>query len=229
MVAGIAPMDLMRLFKSLEELLYEVIVMLVFFPKTLWLTVRYPQRMMDYADVELGDVYSEQYNDTLSPPLFLMICVALSYFIQRAVPGALDVSVLPAFLHDSQNLLALRVLIFSLFPLAFALRLIHGLSVPLDRETLRAPFFAQCFVAAPVAMMTGLAQALRNLPIANAGLVSGMMMLCVFGWYLRQEAYWFRAKLGLPMWRCWTVTLLISTLSLIVYFLIAMVIIQVNW
>lgn len=71
-------MDFMRLFKSLEELLYEVIVMLVFFPKTLWLTLRYPQRMMDYADTELGDVQSEQYNDTLSPPLFLMLCVTLS-------------------------------------------------------------------------------------------------------------------------------------------------------
>jgi hypothetical protein len=222
-------MDLMRLFKSLEELLYEAIVMLVFFPKTLWLTLRYPQRMMDYADVELGDVYSEQYNDTLSPPLFLMICVALSYLIQRAVPGVLDVSVLPAFLRDSQNLLALRVLIFSLFPLAFSLRLLLGLGQPLDRETLRAPFFAQCFVAAPVAMMAGLAQSLRNLPVANAGLISGALLFCVLGWYLRQEAHWFRTKLELPLWRCWAATLLMSLFSFIAFFLIALAIVQVNW
>ena len=95
-------MDFMRLFKSLEELLYEVIVMLVFFPKTLWLTLRYPQRMMDYADTELGDVQSDQYNDTLSPPLFLMLCVTLSYMVDRAVPGAMDTSSLPALMHGMQ-------------------------------------------------------------------------------------------------------------------------------
>ena len=53
-------MDLMKLLKSFEELLYEVMVMLVFYPRTLWLSMRYPQRMMDYADTELGDVLSEQ-------------------------------------------------------------------------------------------------------------------------------------------------------------------------
>ena len=36
-------MDFMRLLKSLEELHYEVMVMLVFFPRTLWLTLRHPQ------------------------------------------------------------------------------------------------------------------------------------------------------------------------------------------
>jgi hypothetical protein len=222
-------MDLMRLFKSLEELLYEAIVMLVFFPKTLWLTLRYPQRMMDYADVELGDVSSEQYSDTLSPPLFLMICIGLSYLIQRSVPGALDLSILPDFLHDSQNLLALRVLIFSLFPLAFSLRLLIGLGQPLDREVLRAPFFAQCFVAAPVAMMTGIAQSIRNLPVAQAELISGLLLFCVLGWYMRQEAHWFRAKLGLPLWRCWMATLLMSLFSFIAFFVIALAIVQVNW
>jgi hypothetical protein len=221
-------MDFMKLFKSLEELLYEVIVMLVFFPKTLWLTLRYPQRMMDYADTELGDVQSEQYNDTLSPPLFLMLCVALSYLAERAVPGTLDTSVLPAFLRDSQNLLAFRVLIFSLFPLAFSLRLLRGLGQPLDRETLRAPFFAQCFVAAPLAMIVGLAQSLRNLPLDHTGLVSNLLLLFAMGWYLRQQASWLHVKLALPMWRCWAATLVMSLLTMIVFILIALAIIVVN-
>lgn len=221
-------MDFMRLFKSLEELLYEIIVMLVFFPKTLWLTLRYPQRMMDYADTELGDVLSEQYNDTLSPPLFLMLCVTLSYMADRAVPGALDVSVLPAFLRNSENLLALRVLAFSLFPLAFSLRLLRGLGLPLDRETLRAPFFAQCFVAAPVAMMVGMAQALRHLPLAHGGAIAGAVLTLTAGWYLRQQAYWFRGKLALPMWRCWAATLVMTITAAFVFILIALGIVAVN-
>jgi hypothetical protein len=221
-------MDFMKLFKSLEELLYEVIVMLVFFPKTLWLTLRYPQRMMDYANTELGDVLSEQYKDTLSPPLFLMLCVALSYLAEQTVPGSLDTSALPSFLRDSQNLLAFRVLIFSLFPLAFSLRLLNGLGQPLDRDTLRAPFFAQCFVAAPMAMIVGLAQALRNLPLAHAGLISTVLLLLGIGWYLRQQVWWLRTKLALPMWRCWAATLMVTLLTVIAYIFFALAILAVN-
>ena len=75
------------LLKSLEELLYEAMVMLVFFPRTLWLTLRHPQRMMDYADTEIVDVQSEQYSDTLSPPLFLMSCLLLSHLVELAIEG----------------------------------------------------------------------------------------------------------------------------------------------
>ena len=80
-------MDFMKLLKSLEELISEVMAMLVSYPKTLWLTFRYPQRMMDYADTELGDVQSQQYSDTLSPSLFLMICLAISHAIELATLG----------------------------------------------------------------------------------------------------------------------------------------------
>jgi hypothetical protein len=217
-------MDFMKLFKSLEELLYEVIVMLVFFPKTLWLTLRYPQRMMDYADTELGDVQSEQYNDTLSPPLFLMLCVGLSYMADRTVPGAMDTSNLPSMLRDAQNMLVFQVLLFSLFPLAFSLRLLFGLELPLDRETLRAPFFSQCFVVAPVTLMLEVAQALPKLPIAHAGEISATLLVLVLGWYLRQQAHWFHVKLGQPMWRSWVNALVIAALTFIVFVLITVLI-----
>lgn len=221
-------MDFMKLFKSLEELLYEVIVMLVFFPKTLWLTVRYPQRMMDYADTELGDVQSEQYNDTLSPPLFLMLCVAFSYMAERAVPGSLQTSALPGFLQNSENLLAFRVLIFSLFPLAFSLRLLYGLGQPLDRDTLRAPFFSQCFVAAPVAMMVGTVQSLRHLPVTGMPTMATLALLLVLGWYMRQQAHWLQTKLSLPMWRCWLATLLMTALTLVAFVIIAIAMLLVS-
>ena len=144
-------MDFMRLLKSLEELLYEVMVMLVFFPRTLWLTVRHPQRMMDYADTELGDVQSEQYKDTLSPPLFLMVCLLVSHVFERS-SAAQAVKLLPSFLTDTQNLLVFRVFIFSLFPLILSLRLLQLLKIDLDRDTLKPVFYSQCFVTAPVAM-----------------------------------------------------------------------------
>jgi hypothetical protein len=188
-------MDFMKLLNSLEELLYEVMVMLVFFPRTLYLTARQPQRMMDYADTELGDVQSEQYSDTLSPPLFLMICLLLSHLFEVVVPRALP-NPLPAFLHDTENLLMFRVFMFSLLPLVLSLRLLAKLGIALDRETLRPVFYSQCFVTAPITLLIGAASAIgRSDEGEAAGLVAGLLLVGGLSWYLVQQTRWFQAKL----------------------------------
>ena len=208
-------MDFMKLLKSLEELLYEVMVMLVFYPKTLWLTFRYPQRMMDYADTELGDVQSEQYSDTLSPPLFLMICLAISHAIEVATLGNSNTSALPAFFRDTENLLAARVLVFSVFPLMMALRLLFGLKEELNRDTLRAPFYAQCFVTAPLAMAFGISQSMRHMPLPNMDAFASIFMLLALMWYIRQQALWFRAKLDVSVTRSWIIAFIMFLLTII--------------
>lgn len=187
-------MDFMRLLKSLEELLYEVMVMMVFFPRTLWLTMRHPQRMMDYADTELGDVQSEQYKDTLSPPLFLMMCLLVSHLFERAEPVQ-AANIMPAFLSDTQNLLIFRVFIFSLFPLIMALRLLQRLKIELDRDTLKPIFFSQCFVTAPVAMSFGLGRSISQAGFAGAQQGGWAIFALAMGWYLAQQTLWFRSKL----------------------------------
>lgn len=214
-------MDFMKLLKSLEELLYEVMVMLVFYPKTLWLTFRYPQRMMDYADTELGDVQSEQYNDTLSPPLFLMMCLAISHAIEVATLGKSGEVPLPSFLDNTENLLAFRVLVFSVFPLMMALRLLYGLKIPLDRETLRAPFYAQCFVTAPLAMCFGISQSIRQFDVPNSHVVANILTLLAFSWYLRQQAQWFRSKLHVGAFRSWAIAIMIFFMTTVLLLIAA--------
>ncbi len=209
-------MDFMKLLNSLEELLYEVIVMLVFYPKTLWLTFRYPQRMMDYADTELGDVQSEQYNDTLSPPLFLMMCLAISHAIEVATLGKSGTVALPSFLSSTENLLAFRVLVFSVFPLMMALRLLHGLKVPVDRNTLRAPFYAQCFVTAPFAMSFGISQSVRHMTFPNTHIIANILILLALTWYLRQQAQWFRLKLDAGTIRSWLMAIMMFLLTTVI-------------
>ena len=44
-----SPMDLIRLLKSLEELIYELVSWLVFYPVTMWRSIVNPQEMMRYA------------------------------------------------------------------------------------------------------------------------------------------------------------------------------------
>lgn len=210
-------MDFMRLLKSLEELLYEVMVMLVFFPRTLYLTIRHPQRMMDYADTELGDVQSEQYNDTLSPPLFLMICLALSHGIEVALPTA-GTERLPAILHDTQNLLMFRVFMFSLLPLVLSLRLLSALGIALDRETLRPVFYSQCFVTAPMTLVIGVATQLWQIGDDRTVNVANVIFWGGIAWYVAQQILWFRTKLGVGMARAAANALgaLLAALTLIV-------------
>lgn len=216
-------MDFMKLLKSLEELLYEVMVMLVFYPKTLWLTFRYPQRMMDYADTELGDVQSEQYSDTLSPPLFLMMCLAISHAIEVATLGSSSTAALPSFLKSTENLLAFRVLVFSVFPLMMALRLLYGLKIPLDRESLRAPFYAQCFVTAPLAMCFGISQSMRHMSVPYVETAANIFLLMALGWYIRQQALWFGSKLDVSVMRSWVMAVLIFLLTAILLVIAAAV------
>ncbi|MFM7377544.1 MAG: hypothetical protein ACKO1O_05350 [Erythrobacter sp.] len=218
-------MDVMKLFKSFEELLYEVIVILVFFPRTLWLTFRFPQRMMDYSDTELGDVQSEQYSDTLSPPLFLMLCVGLGYLIERAVPGALEDANMPVLLRNAENLVALRVLTYSLMPLAFSLRLMHRLDIALDRDSLRPPFFSQCFAAGPVAMLEGLSQALWHAPVANAHVFSLGITAFAIGWYLLQQVRWLHRKLAFSYLRGAIESTVIGALTAFVALVLSVVLI----
>jgi len=48
-------LDFMKLLKSLEELLYELVSWLLFYPITMWRSVVSPLIMMRYADAELAD------------------------------------------------------------------------------------------------------------------------------------------------------------------------------
>ncbi len=169
-------------------------VMLVFFPRTLYLVFWYPQRMINYADTELGDVQSEQYDDTLSPPLFLMICLALDHLIEQVFPTS-DQATLPAFLQETQNLLMFRVFMLSLLPLVLSLRLLAKLGIALNRETLRPAFFNQCFVTAPIALMVGLATGLWRIGDPTAAQVATVIFCGGTIGHLVQQALWFRAKL----------------------------------
>jgi len=177
--------------------------------------------MMDYADTELGDVVSEQYNDTLSPPIFLMICLAISHGIEVAALGSSATAALPAFLKSTENLLGFRVLVFSLLPLAMALRLLHGLEKPLNRETLRTPFYSQCFVTAPFAMLFGISQSMRHLDIPFINEAATVLLVSTLGWYLRQQAYWFSAKLHLGKVRSWCTAIFIFALTSVLFVVVA--------
>ena len=74
-------MNVLTILRSVEELLYEVMAWLLFYPLTLWKTLRRPLQTMAYEQKDKPD---KQDLETLSPPLFLVLSILL---VHRGDPG----------------------------------------------------------------------------------------------------------------------------------------------
>lgn len=196
-------MFLFDFLKSLDKLLYELMSWLVFYPITLWRALRHPLRLMRYADRELGDAPEEQYSDTLSPPLFLLLSLLLCHGLELGVIGqnALVKSRvgLDALISSDTNLILFRLIVYSLFPLLMAVRLLRRQGQAIDRNTLRAPFYSQCYLAAPLALFLGFGGTMLLAPhkplwVGMAGL---LLMLATMIWYGSLQIIWFARQLGI--------------------------------
>jgi len=194
-------MDLMRIIRSFEEFIYEVMTWLLFYPRTLFRVLRDPVGMLDYAIAEQSDAPEDQYSDTLSPPLFLALTVALCYLVERTthlvpVPGA--TGLIGQLLKSTESTLATRSLLYAIFPLVFAAEHIRLKQLPLTRQTLRPAFFSQCYAAGGFVLQVSIgAMAIR---LGAEPAVGGFLIVAGVAWYLTANTLWFRSSfdLGLP-------------------------------
>ena len=192
-------MNFFNLIQSLDDLLYEVMSWLVFYPVTLWRTLVRPLQMMDYSDVEQGDAADEQYTDTLSPPLFLLLSLILVHAAEIALVGddAMIASKvgLAAFVSNNTDLIILRIVSFSLFPVMLATRLVRAQGLQVNRDTLRAPFYSHCYVAAVLAMLLGGGVILIKLAHDWSVLAGGALALFGLLWFGFLQTAWFNQHL----------------------------------
>lgn len=189
-------MDFMNLLRSAELLLYEVVSWLVFFPLTLWRCITRPLDMMLYAEDELTQTPDEQFADLLSPPIFLFLTLLLAHFLQTSVVQT-DVA-FEGVLADERNLLTLRALAFSLFPLLLGLRHVKLAAQPLTRKTLRPMFYAQCYVTVPFVFAVDLALLCGKLPFDGAGTLGTAIFGAGLVWYVRAVTLGFTVHREVP-------------------------------
>lgn len=195
-------MDFLKLLKSLEEFLYEVITWLVFFPLTLWRVARHPQRMACYAETELRDKLEKQFDDALSPPLFLMLAIlaahVLELILHQQVRATSELS--RQVVGNEQGLLLFRTLTFALWPLLMAIHCQRRRGQRLDRESLRRPFYAQCYLAAPFAITVSMAMQLVIKPGVTSTRIGWALAAVAAVWYLCVQARWLRDTLRANWW-----------------------------
>lgn len=196
----------MKWLNSLGDLLYEVMSWLVFYPITLWRTMTKPLSMMSYADDELRDRKDDQFTDTLNPPLFLVLSLLLTNAADEALGGGTNPIVarntgLASLITDDTSLLVLRLLLFSMFPLIMATRFLRAKRIPLTRQRLKGPFYAQCYACAPFALFLGLGVSLGHTSLPGAKTLAPVISIGALLGYLLAETLWFSHHLKQSYWR----------------------------
>jgi hypothetical protein len=193
-------MNFMQLIQSLDDLLYELMSWLIFFPLTLWRTVTRPLKMMAYARKELSVAPEKQFSEALSPPLFLLLALLVSHAIELALNGGTNAIVadnhgLARFVDNDTKLLILRLAVFSTIPLLIATIATVANKATLSDETLKLPFYEQCYPAAPFALALGIGTLLlhRGPALTVLGLLIVLVSLAA---YLAVQVVWFRRQLG---------------------------------
>lgn len=194
-------MYFMQLLKSLDELLYEVMSWLVFFPLTLWRTLMRPIRMMEYADTELQDPEAQQYEDALSPPLFLLLSILLTQALDMSVNSSTNAFIqdqrgLARLIQDDTSLLLLRLVVFSLIPMTLAVSQVGGKNQRMTRRGLKAPFYAQCYPVAALSLAVGSsATVLSSEGTGTIKLVATVVIPLSLALFLALEVKWMRHRL----------------------------------
>ncbi|KQY95786.1 hypothetical protein ASD21_04555 [Caulobacter sp. Root1455] len=192
-------MDFMKLLRSFEEFLFEATSWLVFYPLTLWRVLVRPLETMAYSDAEQGDDEAGRYDDSLTPPLFLLITVVLMNLIALAahLPQPQGGGTLQhAIFASPQNAALFRALIFSLIPLVAAVALLRRQGIRLSRESLRPPFYAQCYLAGPCAVIViggGIIFQRHDIP----NVYGLLLMLAGIAWFLTAQTRWFAGRLAI--------------------------------
>lgn len=185
----------MALLRSFEALLYELVSWLAFYPVTLWRCIRHPLRMMAYAESELTDKTEDQYGDALSPPIFLFVTLIIAHVIELRF-SATSV-ILPGILADDRNLLLIRAVMFSLFPLLLAVESVRNKQQRLTRTTLRPAFYSQCYLAAPFVLVLNLAIIIGHRTDATAQAVGLLMIAAAIAWYVGALTAWYATTKGM--------------------------------
>ncbi|MCR6671230.1 permease [Devosia ginsengisoli] len=185
-------MDFMKLLKSIEELLYEIVSWALFYPITLWRCLRHPHNMMNYAKTELQDDGVGRFDDALSPPIFLLLTMFFAYLLQLIVEGPSPP--LGGFFDSEQNLLFSRAVAFSLFPLILALRDVRQRGARVTKQVLKPAFYSQCYATVPFVLALDLALIVSQHGTTATTIAAILIFLAGLAWYFSVEVAWVESQ-----------------------------------
>jgi hypothetical protein len=174
-------------FRTMGEILYEVMTGLLFYPRTLWRVLLWPTEALAASPGR-----DEAPPDLVSPPLFLFISILLAHALDLCLRSELGEAAQPSGFGP----LLFRALAFSLFPLVMAAGTLRRQGSPVDHATLREPFELQCLCAAPFALSLSVAVILVGSPVEATRLAGAAIGLAAVAWYLCVQTRWLHRRLA---------------------------------
>ena len=196
-------MDFLKILKSFEEFVYEALLWIILLPRTLVRIVVRPRRMCAYAAAELTRDDDARFNEAMSPPLLLILCILLAHFIDlgvRTQDSVASDTLANVLLGSEQNLLLYRTIAFGVWALAGATYFLIRTGVPIGRDSLRVPFYEQCYLVAPFALVVSVGTSLMLANREEAD-IAVLATLSAALWFWIAQAGWIARRAQLSLWR----------------------------
>lgn len=188
-------MNFFGFLRSLDDLLFEIMSWIIFYPVTLWRCLVHPLRMMAYAKDELSKDQAP-FGEALSPPIFLLVTVVLAHGVELALIGQSALvskkTGVAALVTDDMTLVILRLLVFATIPTIMAVQSLWWSRAALDRAALQVPFYAQCYAVTPAVLVTSILTTLGASPHAPDNGVQAAAYIATLTWFLVSQTLWFR-------------------------------------
>lgn len=196
-------MDFLKILKSFEDFVYEALIWIILLPKTLVKILLMPRRMTLYAATELKADDEDRFSEEIPPPLLLILGVLIAHFVDLAIRAQTpnpSGTLAHEIFSSEQNLLLYRTIAFGAWALAGAVCFLVHTGGPIGRKSLRVPFYEQCYLVAPFALMVSMSSSFflmgQSWMVAGACLAAAATL-----WFWLVEIDWIRTRTGVPFWR----------------------------
>jgi hypothetical protein len=186
-------MDLVKMLRSLEDAVYEIIAWVMLLPKTFLRVATRPDWVPGYVNDEFKKESAERFDDYLSPVIFWVL-VAVVPVVLLAPDEVSARSEFMAAIEESNLLEA--ALIALVTPMVYMIWMEWLNKRPIKRSTLKRQFYIQCYLVSPV-------QAAYTLLVRFVAPSSAFTFLsaAIVGLVIFYQLFAFRDELKVGLWK----------------------------
>lgn len=187
-------MDFIRIIRSVEELIFEMMSWLVLYPVTLWRSIFQPVELSKELDNVLTENIDHEFRHHIRPTLFLLLTLALMHSLELALNETFPEikSKLGQLVSMSDGaLILLRAFMFATVAIIMGFgRQLRDQSGMISRNFLRLVFFKQCYYVAPFAIFSSLAVIIGRIDATYAQPLSAIIGGVGFLWFFPAQVKW---------------------------------------
>jgi len=156
-------MNPIGIIKSIEGLIFEVLMWIILIPKTLIKVVGHPSWISQYIISELKKSKESRFDEYISPIFFLLLLNVIPYF---GIYDRVDIT----NSIDFEKKFFLVTLFVASGPLSFSVSIILKKGKTLSKKTLRDIFYIQCYCFTPfyILLLPTYFLIVEKFPIQNA-------------------------------------------------------------